>query len=159
MASMNDATRIWIEEQKAKRKAMDDAKEEQRQAKEAEREIKRKATEDRKQKVKEQRLQRMLEQKCQSNTASPQDSVSSSHRKRRVSLTADQLAAIGSGISGSSLVRDFCYECGEAIRVVNAGRPNVCLDCRPTGNPGARDDAVVKNAIEYHGGRFHSAEW
>lgn len=159
MAPTNDATRIWIEEQKAKRKAMEDAEEEKRQAKQAAKEIKRKATEERKQKVKEQRLQRMLEQKIPSDIDSQQDSVSSVRRTRRVSLTADQLATIGSSISGSSLVRDFCYECGEAMRVVDAGRPNVCLDCRPTGNPGTRDDAVVKNAIEYHGGRFHSAEW
>ena len=71
----------------------------------------------------------------------------------------DKLAQVGQRIEGSSLVRDFCVECGNAMRVVDAGRPNTCLDCKPTGCPGVCHGTVTKGDIEYHGGKFHSAEW
>lgn len=51
------------------------------------------------------------------------------NKSKRPGLSRDQLAQVGSTIPGSSLFRDFCIECGEAIRVVDAGKPNTCLDC------------------------------
>lgn len=78
---------------------------------------------------------------------------------RSTKLTHEQLTQVGSSIPGSSLVRDFCVECGEAMRVVDAGKPNICLECRPTGCPGDRSGTATRSDIEYHGGRFNSAEW
>lgn len=81
------------------------------------------------------------------------------NKSKRTSLSRDQLAQVGSSIPGSSLFRDFCISCGEAMRVVDAGIPNECLDCRPTGCPGESSGTETRSDIEYHGGRFNSAEW
>lgn len=81
------------------------------------------------------------------------------NKSKRPGLSRDQLAQVGSTIPGSSLFRDFCIECGEAIRVVDAGKPNTCVDCRPTGCPGESSGTANRSDIEYHGGRFNSGEW
>jgi hypothetical protein len=69
-----------------------------------------------------------------------------------------QQAGRGDAIPGSRYVRDFCVTCGEPIRVNIVG-DHQCLSCKPTGIPGETGNTVVKNGMEYDGGRFHSAEW
>jgi hypothetical protein len=81
-----------------------------------------------------------------------------SKNKKRPSLTREQRATIGTSIPDSNLVRDYCIHCGEAMRVTRTGG-NTCLDCRPTGIPGSTSSTITSGNIEYHGGRFHSAEW
>lgn len=65
----------------------------------------------------------------------------------------------GSRIPGSTLLRDYCIRCHQPMRVVDAGKPNMCLDCNPTGHPGTRTSTVTSGEIQYHGGRFNKSEW
>ena len=80
-----------------------------------------------------------------------------SRESRRILIR--RFGTIGSRIEGSNLFRDYCNCCGQPIRVVDASKPNTCLDCMPDGVPGTRAGSVTGGEIQYHGGRFHSAEW
>ena len=44
-------------------------------------------------------------------------------------------------IPGSSLLRAWCKECGDPIRVASEESPRFCGDCKPElgGNPGKRN--------------------
>jgi hypothetical protein len=148
---MNEATREFIATMKAKRQAEADAKE-----------AKRKAKEEAKQRIKDyaNTHARRTSQRVQECNSTPATNITAAQPSRFfVPLTQEKLSQIGDSIPGSRLVRDFCCICGEAIRVVSIGSAHVCLDCEPTGKPGATSKAIVKNAMEYHGGQFHSAEW
>lgn len=70
-----------------------------------------------------------------------------------------EFGGIGEAIPGSSLVRDYCTCCFQPIRVVDHSKPNVCLDCQPTGVPGRIDLRGPSSEINYHGSRFHEGEW
>lgn len=150
VAAMNDATLEFIAQMKAKRAALEQAKAEKQRRKE-----------EAKQRIKQHAKRRSIETEQRIREQNEQEFVAVSEVpcKRVVNLTPEQVAQIGERIPGSSLFRDFCVVCGEAIRVVHAGTRNTCLDCEPTGKPGSVDKTLVKNSIQYHGGRFHSAEW
>ena len=67
----------------------------------------------------------------------------------------------GESIPDSHFVRDFCDGCGEPIRVVSAGRVNLCNVCKPIhylGMGGGNSD-VETTEIQYHGSRFCAGEW
>lgn len=153
---MNDATREMIEQAKAKRA-------EQEAAAIAKRNAKEQAKVEKLKRIDEHMQQRAMEKEAERlriRASNLQQSYPSNEPViRRKPLSQDKLASVGQRIEGSSLVRDFCVECGEAMRVVDAGRPNTCLDCRPTGCPGERSGTATRSDIEYHGGRFNSAEW
>lgn len=151
---MNDATREMIERAKAKRAADAIAEKERQQAKAD----KRRATELRRIQAQEYARQREREAKRQ-RSALDSNVIPEPDQQRRKTLPPDKLAQVGARIEGSKLFRDFCNGCGEAIRVVNPGIPNICLDCRPTGCPGHSSGGPTTGNIEYHGGRFHSGEW
>jgi hypothetical protein len=76
-----------------------------------------------------------------------------------VQRKAERLASIGQPIPGSHLLRDYCVSCGEAIRVTDASRPNVCLSCQPSGVPGKSRGKTTRCDSAYHGGQFSKAEW
>ena len=154
---MNDATLKMLAELKAARGKMAEAEIARLAERQAERQKKKEATREKQQKLKEYLELRLkgTQQRIREPIVEPDTSIK---RKSR-GLPPDKLARVGMRIEGSSLFRDFCVSCGEAIRVVDPGRPNVCLDCRPTGCPGVSNGTIISSDIEYNGGRFHSAEW
>jgi len=157
---MNDSTREMIAKIKADQQAKAAAA---KQAKEAKALAKRLLKEAKIKRLEAFRIQRDRENRQaildrRSRPSSVNESDEPASRPKR-SLPPDKLSQVGERIPGSSLVRDFCVSCGEAMRVIDAGRPNTCLDCKPTGCPGSVSDTIVSETIEYHGGRFHSAEW
>lgn len=148
---MNDYLREFVESIKAKKQAIEDAKAEKaRRIREA------------KEQRRQDKIARRIEQARQYREAIANvlpEVEQRQKRKNHKSLTSEQLAEIGSRIPGSALVRDFCISCGEAMRVVDAGAQNTCLDCKPTGHAGTVTHANVVQDIQYHGGRFNAAEW
>ena len=156
----NDATRELIESLRATKVAKEAAKKAAQEAAAAE---KQKQHDERIQRMEAFRIQRDRENRQRiidrrSTSSGASADIPTVQRKHR-SLDPSKLAQVGERIPGSALFRDFCISCGEAMRVVDAGRPNTCLDCKPTGCPGSTNSTLTKNNIEYHGGTFHSAEW
>lgn len=148
---MKEHVREFVEAMKAKKQAIEDAKADKaRRIREA------------KEQRRQDKIARRMEQSRQYREAIANllpEGEKPQKRKTYEKLTAEQIAAIGTSIPGSTLVRDFCVACGEAMRVVDAGGPNTCLDCKPTGNAGTIRNANVAQDIQYHGGRFNAAEW
>lgn len=151
-AMIDDEIREWIEECKAKRRAKLEA--------EAEKKKLRKEEKQRRKEERERRKQEQYSEARKQAVAATEEVVESRKAKReaRQALVA-RFGRIGSRIEGSNLFRDYCISCGQPIRVVDAGKPNTCLDCKPDGVPGARSGNVTSGEINYHGGRFNSAEW
>lgn len=148
---LNEATREMVERIRAKQRAKEEAAAQKRFRRD-----------ESNQRRKEQARQRQIETELRIHDQNTAESVTESDKtvsRRRPSLTPEQMAQVGAKIEGSVLYRDFCISCGEAIRVVDAGRPNTCLDCKPTGCPGGTRSTIESSGIEYHGGRFNAGEW
>lgn len=148
---MNDYLREIVESIKAKKQAIEDAKAE-----------KAKRIREAKEQRRQDKIARRIEQKQRMREAIANllpEGKTPQKRNTYDKLTSEQIAEIGTRIPGSTLVRDFCVVCGEAMRVVDAGGPNTCLDCKPTGHAGTVTHANVVQDIQYHGGRFNAAEW
>ena len=154
---MNDATLKMLAELKEAMKKKEEAEIARLAERQAERQKKKEATREKQQKLKEYLELRLkgTQQRIREPIVEPDTST----KRKRQELTPGKLARVGMRIEGSSLFRDFCVSCGEAIRVVDPGISNVCLDCRPTGCPGVRNCTIITSDIEYNGSRFHSAEW
>lgn len=112
--------------------------------------------------VKQQREQRKANQLIEARTDIPIFVAPPDQRPTIGIKRSDMLeyGPRGSRIQGSKLLRDYCVYCGQAMRVLDAGITNTCLDCRPTGIPGTRTSSnATPGEIQYHGGRFNKAEW
>jgi hypothetical protein len=112
--------------------------------------------------VKQQREQRKANQLIEARANTPIPVMPPPEPQTKKGIKRSDLLEYGpsgSQIPGSSLLRDYCIKCGQPMRVVDAGKPNVCLDCRPTGQPGTRTSTITSGDIQYHGGRFNKAEW
>ena len=160
---MNDATREMITTLKAEKQA---AKQASAAAKAEAATARQQLKEAKQRRLRAFRIQRdrenkerIRERRLNSSSTSDDTPTAQNEQRRSRLLSPEKLAQLGERIPGSRLFRDFCISCGEPMRVVDAGRPNTCLDCRPTGCPGVSSGNITTSEIDYHGGRFNSAEW
>lgn len=58
---------------------------------------------------------------------------------------------VGSQILGSRFVRDYCYSCGTAMRVVDTVKPCFCEDCHPHKPPPGVPDPTWKDDEDFGG--------
>jgi len=145
----------------ATKQAIDDFKAKQSRIEQEKSEAARKTAE-LKRLVKQQREQRKANQLIEARANTPIPVMPPPEPQTKKGIKRSDLLEYGpsgSQIPGSSLLRDYCIKCGQPMRVVDAGKPNVCLDCRPTGQPGTRTSTITSGDIQYHGGRFNKAEW
>lgn len=112
--------------------------------------------------VKQQRKQRKADQLTEARRNTPITETPPPAPKPKTGIKRSDLLEYGpsgSRIPGSRLLRDYCIRCCQPIRVTDASKPNLCLDCNPTGTPGTRTSNATSGEIQYHGGRFNHAEW